>query len=135
MLSAQDRLEILDLYARYNVLVDSRDHDWVEVFTDDGALEAARSFAGRDELHGFIDSLIERGDDGPVVATRHWNNNILLTDDPADPDRVHGRCDFIRVGRVVDTGQFGVVSLGAYVDTIVRIDGRWRFELRRASSV
>ena len=52
-LTLQDRLEIADLYTRYNTTIDGGDADgWADTFTADG--EFAGQFKGRDALVGFV---------------------------------------------------------------------------------
>ena len=47
-LSAADRLEILDLVARYNHLMDGRDAEgWAECFTPDGVFDGGASASRR----------------------------------------------------------------------------------------
>lgn len=131
MLSADDRLSILDLYSRYNVLVDSRDRGWADVFTVDGTFTArGNTFAGRDELLGYIAALVEADKTATLVNTQHWNNNIELA---ADGDEVRGTCYLVRIGRDTETDQLVVLTLGRYEDRIVKAGSGWAFASRNAT--
>ncbi|WP_037144265.1 nuclear transport factor 2 family protein [Rhodococcoides fascians] len=131
MLSTDDRLAILDLYSRYNVLVDSRDERWAEVFTGDGTFTArGNTFEARDGLLGYIAGLVEADKTAVLIDTQHWNNNIELT---ADGDEVRGTCYLIRVGRNTQTGQLDILTLGRYEDRIVNSSSGWVFASRHAT--
>jgi hypothetical protein len=128
MLSVENRLEITELYARYNVLVDNRDHAWAGVFTSDGVFSArGKEFAGVEGLNSYIDGLIAGTANATHVATQHWNANIILTE---DSDEVRGTCYLVRVGKNVETGASEVITLGTYADRIVRDGDRWLFAER-----
>ena len=82
--SVDDRLEILDLAARYNHAVDSGDHEGVAaLFTDDGVIEATATgpIAGRPAIAHYIASR----PDG-WRRRRHFNSNAIIEGVPGDGD-------------------------------------------------
>ena len=122
-LSAADRLEILDLAARYNHLMDSRDAEgWAECFTPDGVFDggARLQASGRAELVAFMERLIAR--DIPAV---HWNNNIVIEGS--------GDAASMTLYLLVIELRDGPVAthFGVYHDELIRTPGGWRFQRRR----
>ena len=122
-LSAADRLEILDLAARYNHLMDSRDAGgWAECFTPDGVFDggARLQASGRAELVAFMERLIAR--DLPAV---HWNNNIVIEGS--------GDAASMTLYLLVIELRDGPVAthFGVYHDELVRTPDGWRFQRRR----
>ncbi len=122
-LSAADRLEILDLAARYNHLMDSRDPEgWAGCFTPDGVFDGgARLQAnGRAELIAFMERLIAR--DIPAV---HWNNNIVI-------EGAGDAASMTLYLLVIDLRDGPVAThFGVYHDELVRTPDGWRFQRRR----
>ena len=122
-LSAADRLEILDLAACYNHLMDSRDAEgWAECFTPDGVFDggARLQASGRAELVAFMERLIAR--DIPAV---HWNNNIVIEGS--------GDAASMTLYLLVIELRDGPVAthFGVYHDELVRTPDGWRFQRRR----
>ena len=117
MLSLEDRLDITDLVARYNQAIDFRDAAaYADTFTDDGVFQISGQpeIKGREKLMRMIERL------GPPNS-RHWINNITIE---GDGDEAVMRCYlmFLRDLRIT--------SMGFYVNTLRRIDGRWKFARR-----
>jgi hypothetical protein len=70
-LSPQDHMEIQQLYARYNVLIDRGDAEgWAATFTPDGQFN---QFTGRESLIQFVKGVHER----TGGQRRHWNSNPM----------------------------------------------------------
>ena len=124
VLSAADRLAILDLVARYNHTMDSRDAEgWADCFAPDGVFDGGPKLqaSGREGLVAFMERLIAR--DIPAV---HWNNNIVI----------EGSGDAARMMLyllVIDLrGDAARAShLGVYHDELVRTADGWRFRKHR----
>ena len=73
-LSADDYVEIQQLYARYNNAIDSGDAEgYAATFTPDGVFN---NFNGHDALVGFIKAWREKMG---CANRRHWNTNLLIT--------------------------------------------------------
>lgn len=127
MLSAEDRLDILDLYARYNTLLDRRDPAWAGVFAPDGVLLGRTKVRGREELLAFVAGLRASAGDSVYKHTQHWVGNIELA---ADGEDVRGTCYVMRVSRNTQTDSFEVISAGWLADRFVKLDEGWRFAER-----
>src|SRR5882724_9521104 len=73
-LTADDYMEIQQLYASYNWAIDSGDAEgWAAKFTPDGVFQ---TFNGHDALVGFIHTWVDRMKGGNM---RHWNSNLSIT--------------------------------------------------------
>jgi uncharacterized protein (TIGR02246 family) len=120
-LSVADRLDILDLAARYNHAIDSGDAEtWAATFTPDGVFETARgATTGTAALAEFAATFAER-----MPGTRHWNSNHVVE---GDGDEATHRCylQLVRTGE-----QPGIISTARYEDHLRRVDGAWRFTHR-----
>lgn len=128
-LTAEDRIEIGELLARYNHAIDHFEaEEWASLFTQDGVLSANGSVraSGREALVAYVAARREAG--GPRI--RHVLTNIVI--DPAgDGARVRA---YVLAYRIDDWTGMPYV-LGEYDDELVRQAGRWRFRLRRMSVV
>lgn len=129
-LSADDKIEIQELVARYNRAVDSGDaQGWADTFTDDGVFESMRvgTHRGRQELVRFAEDFWTGDECAPWRGGQHWATNFIIEGDgdtaslfcyhimfmPASPDEVNG------------------VVMAAHDDVVARVDGRWKFLRRR----
>ena len=83
MLTTEDRLDILDLLARYNYAIDDNDGDaWAACFTEDGVFTSPNgSFTGREALSKFADESKRGG--------LHLTSNHIIT---CDGNEVEMRC-------------------------------------------
>jgi uncharacterized protein (TIGR02246 family) len=126
-LSAEDRCEIHELYARYCHAVDRLDGEaWADCFTPDGVMAPCTGVDRGREIRGR-EQLVAHGAKGDRERRcRHWTSNISL----AELDGyVAGTCYGMRVD--ISTGRAEVVSSAVYHDELVRHEGRWRFRARR----
>lgn len=128
-LSTQDRLDIAELLARYNLAVDAFEAEaWAALFTRDGALvanghERAR---GREALTRYVAARREAG----TPRIRHVLTNVVV--DPAgDGARVRA---YVLAYRIDDwTGT--PYLIGQYDDEVAVEDGAWRFRTRNMTVV
>ncbi|MEM3085889.1 MAG: nuclear transport factor 2 family protein [Halobacteria archaeon] len=122
-LSLQDRLDILDLCARYNRSVDSGDAEgWLAVWTEDGVFETPfGTFKGHKALRSFLRMFVSMGGRG----RRHWSGNFVL----------EGEGDGARLWAtlllVSTQGTPSLFATGTYTDTLQRVGGAWRFKHRK----
>lgn len=118
LLSSDDRAEILNLYAHYNLVLDAGDsQSWADTFIDDGSFN---SFVGRQALIAFADDFIASNPN-----TRHWNSSIRIT---PTADGAAGTA-YLMLWKV-GTQPAEVVLTGIYTDELVRTSQGWRFKAR-----
>jgi SnoaL-like protein len=123
-----DRLEILELSARYNLAVDdARPDDLVALFTADATLTIApagtdqRRYSGRDEIR----TIGER----PPGQFVHVTTGDVVT---IEGERARHVCSLI-VLRPLPEGGTALVNQGRYHSKLVRTGEGWRFTSRTAA--
>ena len=81
-LSTADRLEILDLAARYNFAIDEADGErWAATFTPDGVFDGGRGeVIGAAALATFVRDFQKH-----MAGTEHWTNNHVIDGDGTKP--------------------------------------------------
>lgn len=121
----RDRMEIVDLFARYSWYYDCSDAEaYASLFTEDGVIEAFGSEAarGRTAIAAFIRTLFaQRGDE---IWQHHTDHLVYFGRGTAYT--VYSYWSLLRGGG----GNYGVMSLGYYVSDCVRIEGHWLFKRR-----
>jgi 3-phenylpropionate/cinnamic acid dioxygenase small subunit len=123
--TAENRLEIADLYSRYCHLIDhARYEDWLETFTDDGVFESPRfgRFAGREGLRKF--TALYRDSLGGARVLHLVHNQIAKI----ESDTATGYCDFSYFHS--KDSHIQSESVGYYTDLIRRTPAGWRFASR-----
>jgi hypothetical protein len=123
-LSTDDIVALHQLYARYCHAVDDGDGPaFSGCFTADGALDAGFGdpIAATEALSAFA-STVASG----VPGIRHQVSNIALD---GDGGRATGRAYLYSYAAAEGGPQ--VITTGRYEDTLCKLDGEWRFELRR----
>lgn len=120
-LSVDDRLEILELMARYNHCADGGDGEgFADTFTGDALFEGSLSSArGREELVRVI------ADGGGLW--KHWLNSPIIE---GDGDHASAKVYLLRTGLNED-GAVELIASGTYHDTLARIGGEWKFTHRK----
>ena len=127
-LTADDRLDIIDLIARYAHTLDSGDLDgYVANFAPDATL-FNRSH-GRDEIRAMVAQLYKEGRAGPLpngdVAYRHFAQAMTIDGVDATHANVHSYLLWVNMG-----SEPPVSSAAEYLDTMVKLDGQWYFQTR-----
>jgi ketosteroid isomerase-like protein len=120
MIEPQDRHEIRELTARYNLAFDGNDAEaWAGTFSDDGVFESSRggTVSGRAAL---LDWFRSRPHD-----TIHATTDALVE---GDQDAATQRCTVMVYERAGDTVRLR--SVGYYTDRLVRGPEGWRFSYR-----
>jgi hypothetical protein len=126
-LSAEDRLDIMDLIARYAHTLDSGDLEgYVKNFAPDGVL--FEQHRGRDQIRHYVAGLMLEGRAGPLpngdVAYRHFVGAPTI-------DGADGRATVHSYLLWVNMGSEPPVSAAAeYIDEVVKLDGNWYFQSR-----
>jgi hypothetical protein len=123
-LTAQDYFEIQQLYARYNIAIDSGDAEgWAATFTPDGVFN---TFSGHDALVGFIKTWREKLNG---ATRKHWNNNLQVTGNSKEASAT-------TYLMLVDfsTKPPSILMTGSYTDSLVKTKDGWRFTKRMTKS-
>lgn len=118
-LTAQDYIDIQQLYARYNWVIDAGDIEgYVALYTPDGSFN---TFNGADGLRTFMKNR-------QAGTRRHWNSNLLITPTPGGAS---GKVYLL----LVDVGQKppAIATAARYEDTLVKTAAGWRFKRRQTS--
>lgn len=132
---ADTSLQIIDLYARYNLSVDLGDvAGWARCFTDDGQFvidghtEWARS-AGVPEvdLRGAAQLTAFMGEVAEERSVRHWTSNLVLRQ--RDANAVSGM-SLMTVWDLAAARAGEVVLTGVMRDHLVHDVSGWRFRRR-----
>ena len=124
-LSADDRLAIADLVARYCFAIDQgRWEELRALFTDDCRLDFGKVmgvFEGREGLQRFVDTLRAAN-----LFMRHYTTNVVVRGEGA-----HAHAESYVLAMTGAPGNLQQPT-GRYDDEFVKIDGTWRFRSRRA---
>ncbi|MBM9593873.1 nuclear transport factor 2 family protein [Roseitranquillus sediminis] len=131
--STDDYIAIMQLYARYARAIDSGDGEgWANCYATDGQYLSSTfgECNGRSELAEFAADHYRRWlDQG--IQTRHWNNQVLLTDN--GDGTITGSVYVLLAG--VKAGEAPALHLQTvYTDTLVREAGRWVLRQRRSDA-
>ena len=119
-LTAQDYFEIQQLYARYNIAIDSGDAEGLAAtFTPDGVFN---TFNGHDGLVSFIKMWREKLNG---ATRKHWNNNLQITGNSREASATVYLMlvDF-------STKPISILSTGTYSDSLIKTKDGWRFTKR-----
>lgn len=127
-MTAEDRLDIFDLFARYAWAYDCGDADaYAAVFTADGLLadEGELHAEGRPAIRAAIATFFDlRG----ANVWQHHNAHLRMSGDGS-------ACTVWSYWAVLERrhadGGYGVGSLGYYLSRCVKQDGAWYFSERR----
>jgi hypothetical protein len=122
-LTSDDRLEIIELAARYSHAIDHLDAEaYANVFTEDGELYAGQTL--RAAGHAALKANIAKAE-AAKVSRRHWNCNPIVDGD--------GSTARLRVYlmAVEYTKSLSPYLMGEYDDELVKLNGKWKFKRRR----
>src|SRR5262245_18868514 len=127
-LSAEDRLDIMDLIARYASTLDAGDLDgYVNNFAPDGVLFERHH--GREQIREYVAMLKREGRAGPLpngdVVHRHFAGQPTI-DGGDGRATVHSYLLWISLGTDPP-----INAAAEYLDECVKLDGRWYFATRR----
>ena len=127
-LSAQDYLDIHNLYAQYNHVSDAADANrYADCFTEDGTLQAPDIGINVSGRAALIAHKQRDGANRDGQYRRHWNGSVHL--EPQSDGSVIGRCYLIAYNG--QPGQLPTLAdCGVYLDTVIRDDGEWKFSRR-----
>jgi hypothetical protein len=119
-LTADDYIEIQQLYAQYNNAIDSGDAEgYAGTFIPDGVFN---TFTGHDALVGFIHRWRDNMKGGNM---RHWNSNLAIVGTP------EGASGSVYLLLVAVSARPPVIATAAkYEDQLVKTPQGWRFKKR-----
>jgi hypothetical protein len=119
-LSAQDYFEIQQLYARYNIAIDSGDAEgWAATFTPDGVFNTSN---GHDALVNFVKIWREKLNG---ATRKHWNNNLQLT---GNSKEASGSVYLMLLD--ISTKPASILTTATYTDSLIKTKDGWRFTKR-----
>ncbi|WP_108663087.1 nuclear transport factor 2 family protein [Acuticoccus kandeliae] len=125
---AQDYVEILNLYAEYNLASDAGDSEvYASCFSSDGLLELVTPGITVSGHENFV-AFKNRDKAGrPHIYRRHWNGSIHL--ELLDDGAVRGRAYLLAFNGT--PGDLPIIAdCGVYEDRIVKENGAWKFAHR-----
>jgi uncharacterized protein (TIGR02246 family) len=119
-LPADDRLEILALYARYCHASDTNDIDRVAAcFAEDCIFESAKGrYEGRAAVRAFAAQLAAE-----MPGQRHQTTDHLIEPIAQRPDAARGRAYY--TFSLVREGRLATVVTGVYENEFAKLGGRW----------
>ncbi|MDP9007399.1 MAG: nuclear transport factor 2 family protein [Pseudomonadota bacterium] len=119
-LSAQDSVEIQQLYAKYNIAIDNGDAEgYASTFTPDGVFN---QFAGHDALVNFAKMWREKLNG---ATRKHWNNNLQISGNSKEAS------GFVYLMLVdISTKPASILTTATYTDSLVKTKEGWRFTKR-----
>ena len=125
-LTTEDRLDILDLYAREAWALDTGDADaYVALFAPDAVLDLAHKHAGHAAIHRFAEAF--RARDVGLPGSQHHIDQLVLDGDGLT---CSARAYVMRTYRMSGRGRNNTLIIwqGYFTDRLVKHDGRWRIQ-------
>ncbi len=129
-ISAEDRLAITELFARYAWCFDSGDVEgFAALFTPAARyeLDGGRRFVGHEQIASY---LAQAAVSSWFPGRQHHVDQIVID---GTADRADAR-SYCTVTQRSAEGSMSLVYLGWYADVCVKIDGQWLFEARTVRS-
>ncbi len=123
-LSTADRLEIEQLYAKYNHAIDFGDGaGWANTFTADGSFDQGRGepMVGTEALSAFASGF------PAMVKGRHWINNLVVEQSSSGAS---GKCYLMLMNLAAEGGPAPMVT-AVYHDELTNGSDGWRFSARK----
>ena len=118
-LSAQDLVDIQQLYARYNWTLDAGDSEgYASTFTPDGVFN---NNVGHDAIVKFADTFHA----GLGYHVRHWSTNLMIL---PKPEGASGQVYLVLVDFANKPAT--IVTSASYTDELVKTAQGWRFKKR-----
>ena len=120
-LTAQDLVDIQQLYARYNWTLDAGDSEgYASTFTPDGVFN---NNVGHDAIVKFADTFHA----GMGAHVKHWNTNLMIL--PSADGGATGQVYLVLVDFA--TKPPSIATSASYSDQLVRTPQGWRFKKRQ----
>lgn len=122
-LTTEDRLNILDVYARQAWALDTGDVEaYVATFAEDAVLDLARQHHGHDAIRQFATEF--RARDVGLPGSQHHVDQVVMEGDGAN---CSVRAYVTRTYRMSGRGRNNTLIIwqGYYMDSLVKRDGHW----------
>lgn len=122
-LTTEDRLDVLDLYARQAWALDTGDVDaYVATFAPDAVLDLAKQHRGHAAIRSFAEDF--RARDVGLPGSQHHVDQVVIE---GDGERCSVRAYVTRTYRMPGRGRNNTLIIwqGYYTDSLARRDGRW----------
>ena len=121
-LTTADKLEIIELAARYCHAVDHLDTEaYTAMFTEDCEVYADGRLRGQG--HAFLAENIRKTSG---LKRRHWTCNAIIDGD-AQAARLRAYIMVIEYSKSLTP-----YLMGEYDDSLVKVNGQWKFKVHRA---
>ena len=118
-LTAQDLVDIQQLYAKYNWTLDAGDAEgYASTFTPDGVFN---NNVGHDAIVKFAETF----HGGMGARVRHWNTDLMIL---PTPEGAHGQVYLVLVD--FSTKPATIATSASYSDDLVKTAQGWRFKKR-----
>lgn len=120
-LSADDRMEVLDLLARYAHAMDGTDPQaFLDCFIPDAEMDIGyRTVKGEVEMREFADYFAAK-------PGRPWYHHITTIAFEGDARRCRTR-SYLLMTNLDEQGRTQLAGCANYLDEFVKVDGRWLF--------
>ncbi len=119
-LTAQDLVDIQQLYAKYNWTLDAGDSEgYASTFTADGVFN---NNVGHDAIVKFADTFHA----GLGAHVRHWNTNLMIL---PTPEGANGQVYLVLVDFASKPPT--IATSASYTDQLVKTPQGWRFKKRQ----
>ncbi|MFA0812273.1 nuclear transport factor 2 family protein [Microbulbifer epialgicus] len=120
----KDRFAISDLLARYTLAVDNHDtHGWASLFTPDGRfINGNRMIKGRKKLERYAVVHSKIGSRHITCSPLHYISE--------DGQSASGKASTVVI--IATRSGYRVAMAAEYRNELVKVDGNWLFESRRA---
>ena len=127
-LTVDDRLDIMDLAARYAWAMDGGEPDaFAAVFVEDAIHDPGQGrYIGRDAIRGMEAYF---PNDAAFPGTKHLVTQFIIE---GNTERASVRMYVARFTSVPGTSSVEIAWFGYYTDTVVKADGLWYFEQKKA---
>ncbi len=122
-LTADDRIEIQQLSAKYAIAMDDGDVDaWLATWALDGVWEGGiGKYEGTEKLRGLLPALGDR-----IRNKRHVMTNFVIDGDGLSATQ---RCYLL----ILDRAKQAPPATAVYADNLHKIDGIWLFVHRKVT--
>ena len=127
-LTPEDRLMIMDLYARYAWSMDSGNlDDFVGCFPPNATLYWGGTARGHAEIRRMEEHFFTT--DSAFPGAQHFATQFRIE---GNAERANTRAYVARLHRIPGTTNSSVIWQGYYTDVCVKVNGRWFYETKKA---